>query len=181
SIQIQNSGTVAGNLCNASPAADGVPPLLTLEAQVHVASRAGERALALSEFLTGVRQTALQPGEILTGLWLPPPPDHMRSAFLKLGARRYLVISIAMVSVLLLVEAGKILEARIAVGACSPVALRLPEMEAALSGTRPADCEERLTEAHLAPLSPISDVRADQAYRADAVLTLCIRAIAKAA
>src|SRR5690606_12455602 len=72
--QVQNAGTVGGNLCNASPAADGVPPLLTLDASVEPASVQGKRRLSLSDFLLGPRQTALQPGELLTAVEISVPP-----------------------------------------------------------------------------------------------------------
>ena len=90
-LQIQNRGTIAGNLCNASPAADGVPPLLILEAEVEIASMRGLRRLPLSQFILGNRRTALASDEILTAIVAPAPSETMRSAFLKLGARRYLV------------------------------------------------------------------------------------------
>ena len=118
SIQIQNAGTVAGNLCNASPAADGVPCLLALDAEVELAAAGGRRALPLSEFLKGPRRTALEPGEIVTALRIPDTAQTGRSRFLKLGARRYLVISIAMVAARLDIEAGNIRSAAVAVGAC---------------------------------------------------------------
>ncbi len=133
--QIQNRGTLAGNLCNASPAADGVPPLLALDASVRLASRSGTRELPLATFLQGNRQTALAPDELLTHIDLPTPPAEARSVFLKLGARRYLVISIAMVaSTVTLDDAGRIADLRIAVGACSAVARRLHDLEARLQG-----------------------------------------------
>ncbi len=97
--QIQNAGTVGGNLCNASPAADGVPPLLALDAEVELASAAGRRRLPLAVFLSGVRRTARRADEILTAVLVPEAAIRGRSVFLKLGARRYLVISIAMVAV----------------------------------------------------------------------------------
>ncbi len=86
--QIQNAGTLVGNLCNASPAADGVPGLLTLDAEVEIASRAGTRRLPLSRFITGVRRTALIPGELVVAIHIPKSARETRSAFLKLGARR---------------------------------------------------------------------------------------------
>ena len=140
SVQIQNTGTVVGNLCNASPAADGVPPLLTLGARVELASAAGTRALPLGDFITGVRRTALRDGEMVTAIHLPAQPEGARGAFLKLGSRTYLVISIAMVSALLVpdtdgrVTQARIAQARVAVGSCSPVALRLPALESELIG-----------------------------------------------
>ncbi|MFC3614337.1 FAD binding domain-containing protein [Lutimaribacter marinistellae] len=168
SIQIQNAGTVAGNLCNASPAADGVPPLLTLDAQVELGSSQGLRMLALSDFITGPRRTALQPGEMVTAIHVPEPPNGATSGFAKLGARRYLVISITMTAALLtLDQRGFIAEARVAVGACSPVACRLPALEASLIGQDPS--APSIDSALLSPLAPIDDVRGSAAYRADAV------------
>jgi CO/xanthine dehydrogenase FAD-binding subunit len=173
--QIQNAGTVAGNLCNASPAADGVPPLLALDAEVELAGRAGMRRLPLQAFITGHRRTALAPGELLVAVHVPKPSRPARSGFLKLGARRYLVISIAMAAATLEVEHERVVDARIAVGACSAVAQRLRGLEAALMGSAVAALAERVDAVHLAPLSPIDDVRGSAAYRRDAVVILLRR------
>lgn len=173
--QIQNAGTMAGNLCNASPAADGVPPLLALDAEVELAGRAGTRRLPLSAFITGNRRTVLAPGELLVAIHVPAPERAARSAFLKLGARRYLVISIAMAAATLEIERGQVIKARVAVGACSAVAQRLPALEAALVDAPVGMLAERVDTAHLAPLSPIDDVRGSAAYRRDAVVTLLRR------
>ena len=174
--QIQNAGTLAGNLCNASPAADGVPCLLALDAEIEIASPTGSRRLPLSQFITGVRRTALAPGELVVAIHVPRPRHEARSAFLKLGTRRYLVISIAMAAATVEVADGRVASARIAVGACSPVAARLPQLEAALAGA-PFDgrLAERVEAAQLAPLSPIDDVRGSAAYRSDAVVTVLRR------
>ena len=179
SIQIQNRGTVAGNLCNASPAADGVPPLLALDAAVEIAGPAGTRTLPLTAFLTGYRSTALAPGEIVTAILVPRTIDAGRAAFLKLGARRYLVISIAMVAAIVEADAaGRVVKARVAVGACSAVAQRLAALEAALVGAPAAPGLGALATAeHLAGLTPIDDVRASGGYRRDAALTLVARAL----
>lgn len=180
SIQIQNAGTVAGNLCNASPAADGVPPLLTLEAEVELASTDSTRRMRLDAFLQGPRQTALAKSEILSALHIPCPPDHATSAFEKLGARKYLVISIAMTAVIIgLDDSGKIDVARIAVGSCAPVAKRLAALETELIGQDPQAVQ--VTSEHLAELAPITDVRADGAYRLEAVPHQITRAIKAAA
>ncbi|NJM84363.1 MAG: xanthine dehydrogenase family protein subunit M, partial [Tabrizicola sp.] len=117
--QIQMVGTLGGNLCNASPAADGVPPLLAVEAEVELVSATGVRQMPLSAFLTGPRQTALQPDEILTAVLVPEAALAGRSRFLKLGARRHLVISIAMVAARVVVTGGRIADLAVAVGACS--------------------------------------------------------------
>lgn len=174
--QIQNAGTVAGNLCNASPAADGVPPLLALDAEVELAGRAGTRRLPLAAFITGNRRTLLASGELLVAIHVPKPAHDARSAFLKLGARRYLVISIAMAAATLEIEHGRVANARVAVGACSAVAQRLPMLEVALTG-EPLDARlaEKVQRAHLAPLAPIEDVRGSADYRLDVVVTLLRR------
>ena len=178
-LQIQNAGTIGGNLCNASPAADGVPPLLTLDATVRLVSGVGARDLALADFITGPRRTALAPGELLESLYIPDP-GAAGAGFVKLGARKYLVISIAMVAALVKVEGGAITAARVAVGACAPVACRLPALEAALAGRTAARLADAVLPDHLAPLAPISDVRGSAAYRLDVVPDLIRRALAQA-
>lgn len=163
--QIQNRGTVAGNLCNASPAADGVPPLLTLDASVDLASIHGTRRMALSAFLQGPRQTARAPHEILSAIHIPQHALGGDSDFRKLGARDYLVISIAMVAVRLEITQGRISQAALAVGSCGPVATRLAAVEQQLIGA-PPEAVRDITDADVAAsLSPIDDVRADAGYR----------------
>jgi CO/xanthine dehydrogenase FAD-binding subunit len=178
SVQIQNRGTVAGNLCNASPAADGVPPLLALDAEVELASGAGSRRMPLAEFIIGNRKTQRRPDELLTAIWIPRTLENARSTFSKLGARRYLVISISMVAVVLLVDRGTVAAARVAVGSCSVVARRLTALERDLVGASASDgLGGRVTADHLSPLSPIDDVRATAEYRRDVSLTLVRRAL----
>jgi CO/xanthine dehydrogenase FAD-binding subunit len=177
-IQIQNRGTIAGNLCNGSPAADGAPPLLILDAEVELASRRGTRRLALDFFINGARRTLLAPDEVMTAIITPLPSPTMRSTFFKLGARRYLVISIAMVAVALDVVDGIVRDARIAVGACSAVGQRMRQAERRLIGAPASPDLGRLIEADdLAQLAPIDDIRASADYRRDAALTLLRRAI----
>jgi CO/xanthine dehydrogenase FAD-binding subunit len=183
SIQIQNRGTIAGNICNASPAADGIPPLLALDADVELASVRGLRRQKLAEFLTGYRSTARAQDEILTAVIVPQMPSTARSSFLKLGSRRYLVISIIMVAVVMTTSRlGLIEEVRIALGAASPVAQRLHALEAHLKGL---DCKSlasfEIADAHLSPLSPIDDVRATASYRHRAASELIGRALRQAA
>ena len=177
-VQIQNRGTIGGNLCNASPAADGAPPLLILDAEVELASRRGTRRLPLDVFINGARSTQLAPDEVMTAIITPLPSRTMRSAFFKLGARRYLVISIAMVAVALDVVEGMVRDARIAIGACSAVAQRMRRAEQRLIGAPASSGLGRSIEADdLAGLSPIDDIRASADYRRDAAFTLLRRAI----
>jgi CO/xanthine dehydrogenase FAD-binding subunit len=178
-IQIQNRGTVAGNLCNASPAADSVPPLLALDAEVELTSQAGTRRIPLADFIVGNRKTLRQPGEILSQIFVPRTVENAMSTFLKLGARRYLVISIAMVAVVIRKDSnGRVADARVAIGSCSAVAQRLGRLEHALMGA-PASVGlgSLATADHLKNLSPLDDVRATAAYRRDAALRLVQRAL----
>jgi CO/xanthine dehydrogenase FAD-binding subunit len=180
-MQVQNSGTVAGNICNASPAADGIPALMALDAQVEISSLAGTRSVPLTGFVLGPRKTALLSNELVTGI-LVPKRGAARSSFIKLGHRRYLVISIAMVSAVIEIDtAGAISYAGIAVGSCSAVAQRLRTLEHKLLGRQASPGLSALVEApDLASLTPIDDVRGSGAYRRDAALTLVKRAIEEA-
>jgi len=182
STQIQGRATLGGNLCNASPAADGVPALLALGAEIELLSRAGQRTLPLSDFILGPRQIALRPDEIAAALLIPKPKGAAHSSFVKLGARKYLVISIVMAAGYLDVVGSRIAEARIAVGSCSPVAQRLPALEATLKGEVAISNLARLVKPeHLAPLQPIDDVRASADYRAEAALVVLRRLLAELA
>ena len=177
-LQIQARGTVAGNVCNASPAADGVPNLLALDAVIELSSQAGLRTVPIGEFATGNRRTVRSSDELVTGIVVPAALDGTttRSSFEKLGSRAYLVISIAMVAAVVEVASGRIARARVAVGACSEVAQRLPTLEAELvGGAASARTADMATAQHLGALEPIDDVRATAAYRRDAALT-CVRA-----
>jgi CO/xanthine dehydrogenase FAD-binding subunit len=180
--QIQNRATLGGNLCNASPAADGVPALLALDAQVELLSAAGTRRLALEDFILGPRKIALRADEILAAILIPKPKGEGVGAFWKLGARKYLVISIVMAAGCLDLVDGRIAEARIAIGACSPVARRLPKLEAALRGRSVGeDLSSLAAPDHIAELAPIDDVRASADYRAEAALTVLRRLLAELA
>ncbi|MCX7274709.1 MAG: FAD binding domain-containing protein [Burkholderiales bacterium] len=182
-VQIQNRGTLGGNLCHASPAADGVPALLALDARIELASHRGVRSLPLDQFILGPRRTARQPDELLTAIELPEPAPTARSTFLKLGHRRYLVISIAMVAIALELGAdARVTGIRLAVGSCGPMARRLPLLEERLLGRLapldPGVVMALIDAAALAPLSPIDDVRGTATYRLDAVGSLIARGVA---
>jgi CO/xanthine dehydrogenase FAD-binding subunit len=178
SIQIQNVASLAGNLCNASPAADGVPPLLILDAEVELRSAGAMRHLPLEKFILGNRRTALQPGEIVTAIRVPKTAAAGASAFVKLGARRYLVISIAMAAARLTMENGVVSAATVAVGSCSAVATRLPSVEAALRG-RAANrsLADVMMDVSMDELSPIGDVRGSAEYRLEAAREIVARAV----
>ena len=177
-VQIQNAGTVAGNVCNASPAADGVPALLVLDASVELASRRGSRLVPLEDFIVGPRKTARAADELVTAVLVPAPRHDARSHFLKLGARKYLVISIAMVAIVVELEERTVRAARIAVGACSPVARRLRSLEKELEGRALDDkLAELVRPEHVAALQPIEDVRSSADYRRHAATVLVRRSL----
>ncbi|MEP9386828.1 xanthine dehydrogenase family protein subunit M [Mesorhizobium sp. KR9-304] len=182
SVQIQNVASLAGNLCNASPAADGAPALMVLDAEVELRSLGGVRVLPLSQFLLGNRRTAIRLGEIATAVRIPKRSIAGSSSFQKLGARRYLVISIAMAAArMALGPDGAVERAAIAVGSCSAVAQRLPGLEAALAGLRPGrEIAKTVEAAGFEELSPIDDVRGSADYRRAAAREIVQRAVAGA-
>ncbi|MFT5440121.1 MAG: CO/xanthine dehydrogenase FAD-binding subunit [Alphaproteobacteria bacterium] len=179
-MQIQNTGTIAGNVCNASPAADGVPPLLTLNAEMEMAATRGRSVIPVEKFIINNRQTRRGHDEIITAILVPKPTQPTTSTFLKLGTRRYLVISIAMVAAALeRADDGTVTALRIAVGSCSAKAQRLRLLERALVGQPVSPALADIVEpAHLSRLAPIDDIRGSAEYRLDAVLTLIRRALA---
>lgn len=188
SVQIQNRATLVGNLCNASPAADGVPPLLCLDAEVELASATGTRQVPLGEFIQGNRRTIRKPDELVTAIIIPAGASTGTSAFIKLGSRRYLVISIAMVAANIELDRDAcISRAALAVGSCSEVATRLPTVERAVIGLSTADSarlQQQLAEAIAASvdaLQPIDDIRATRTYRKQAAQELIGRALHMAA
>jgi len=171
---------VSGEMCVFDEAGAPVRGLTSMASSYDFSlGRPGKRVLPLGEFITGVRRTALRPGELLSAILVPQQPDDLHSVFLKAGARKYLVISIAMVAVAASIRDEKIIEARIAAGSCSPVAQRLHEFEAQLAGHRVQQQLPQITPAHLAVLSPISDVRGSAQYRSEAVTQMIGRALAQ--
>ena len=171
--QVQNRGTLVGNICTASPAGDGIPCLLTLDSEVELQSLSGRRTVPIGDFISGYRETVRRSDEIVTALLIPKPATGARGRFLKLGARKYLVISIVMAAAVLSTDEDEtVTEARIAVGACTPVATRLPALEQALIGARSSDAADIVAVDHLSPLSPIDDIRASGVYRQSAALDL---------
>ncbi len=182
-IQIQNTGTIAGNICNASPAADGVPALMALGASVELASASGTRTMALEHFITGVRRTECRADELVSAVLVPKWSERARSGFLKLGSRKYLVISIVMVAGIVDRDgAGRIAKSGFAIGACSPVARRLGGLEQALQGRAcGGEFDGLVTLDEPGVLSPIDDVRGTAAYRRDAATTLVRRLVSELA
>ena len=170
--QLRNRATLAGNLCNASPAADGAPPLLVLGAEVEIAfskDADARRRLPITELFAGVKRTTLAPDEIVTQVCIPDHAPNLRTAFLK--QQRIKGHDLAVVNVAGSYEPASGI-VRIAIGSCSPTPALLDPIER--SGATLSDVCERAAAAALAETSPISDVRASAAYRS-AVLPVLIR------
>ncbi len=179
--QIQNRATIAGNICNASPAADGIPGLLCLDAEVELCSQSSKRTMPLEKFIQGNRETAIRADELVTALLIPKLGQTASSGFEKLGSRRYLVISTVMVAGVLDVDqSGYVRDVRIAIGACSPVAQRMRQLENVLMGEKcSTGLVETVTMDYLKTLSPIDDVRADADFRYQSALELSRRLLAR--
>lgn len=181
--QIQNRATIGGNICNASPAADSIPPLLCMDAELELLSASGSRRVLLQEFIQGNRKTILKSNELLSAVLIPQHVNGAQSYFSKLGTRRFLVISIVMVALLITIdEHNRICDVEIAVGACSAVACRLTRLESDLMGCAvDENLAKRVQNAHFDVLSPIDDVRADAHYRLHAVRELVTRVLKRVA
>lgn len=178
-VQTRHRGTLGGNIGNASPAGDLLPPLLVLEAEVTLASSGGERKLPLADLLCGPGHTAIRPNEMIEQIMFKRLPSSARTIFLKLGNRQGMAVSIASVALLLEIEKdGCIADARIALGAVSPTAIRCPQAEAVLKGRSYEDgLAEAAAEAAALACSPISDIRGSAAYRRHAVKVLVRRGL----
>ena len=178
--QVRNVGTVGGNLANASPAADLAPCLLAVDGVVTLVGAGGERTLPLERFLLGPNRTARRADELLTRVSVPSPPPNAATSFLKAGRRRAMEISVTCVAARLTLDDARerCLEARVALGAVAPTAIRVPAAERALEGqTIGADVFRRAAEAAQAASSPIDDVRASAAFRRHLVGVLVRRAL----
>ncbi len=181
-VQIRNMGTVAGNLCNASPCADNAPTLIARGAKVElVGAQARSRWLELERFFTGPGATALAPDEILRQIHVPCPPGGSAAAYQNISARSKVDISAVSVGVHLTRRDGKCHEARIVLGAVAPVPLRAREAEAVLVGTgMDQDVMRASGEIAARESRPISDVRASSEWRREIVAVLTRRALRQA-
>jgi len=182
SPQIRTRGTIGGNIVNASPAADSLPPLTALSARLRLVSRRGSRDVALCDFFKGAYKTIIEPDEILKEVYFKAPQPSSRCAFLKLGRRESLAIARLSVAVLLdMDESGKITEAAIAPGACLPMPARIVRAEETLTGKVP---DEETVEAAANEVGEemvrVSGVRWSTPYKKPVICALTRRAIWKA-
>jgi CO/xanthine dehydrogenase FAD-binding subunit len=177
--QTRSRGTLGGNIGNASPAGDLLPPLLALDAAVRLTSAAGSRALPLDDLLVGPRQTRLAPGEIIHSVSFERPPSPSGAVFLKLGNRSGMAIAVVSAAAALVMDAqGRIAAGRVALGAVAPRAVRCPHAEVILSGQQPnAALFDEAAHAVQDDIAPITDIRGTAAYRRQAAERLVNRAL----
>jgi carbon-monoxide dehydrogenase medium subunit len=183
SAQIQGRGTVGGNLCNASPAADTTCALIVNRAMCVIAGPAGERVLPVEEFCTGPGKTALRAGEFLVALHIPRPGPRTADAYLRLIPRSEMDIAVVSAGVsVTLAPDGTCAAARVAVGAVAPTAILVSEAAAALIGSRLDEASlSKAGAAASAAAKPIDDKRGTVAYRRATAGVLTRRAARTAA
>ena len=178
---VRNRASVAGNLMDASPAADLAPPLLAQDAVVELASAEGERSLPLSEFFLDYRKTAARPEELMTAVVIDPLGTADRCAYYKLQLRRAMAIAVVGVAVILRMEESVCAEAAIGMGAVAAVPYRARAAEAHLRGKEIGEAEIEAAAAAAADgARPIDDVRATAAYRRKMCGVLVRRLLKKA-
>jgi len=182
SLQTMNMATVGGNLCNAAPSADIAPPLLAHEAECRIGGPAGERTVPLESFFLGPGQTALQPGELLVEVRVPPPPSNSGGIYERHTPRKQMDIAAVGVAALLSLAGDRIERARVALGAVAATPLRARQAEALLEGQPASDALfAKAAEAATAEARPISDVRGSADFRRHLVRVMTERCLAEAA
>ncbi len=178
---VRNTATVAGNIACGSPAADLVPPLFVLDAELTLVSARGRRTVPIGSFFTGYKQDVRRAGELISQISWKAPPSRSCGLFYKLARRKGDAITVVGVAVALTVDKGRCTRARVALGAVAPTVLRAREAEAILEGQplTPA-LIEAAAKAAAAAARPIDDIRASAAYRRHGVHVLVRRLIGQA-
>ncbi|MBI2305544.1 MAG: xanthine dehydrogenase family protein subunit M [Chloroflexi bacterium] len=183
SVQVRNRGTLGGNLCNASPAADMAAPLIALGATARILGPQGERTVSMEEFFAGPGKTVLGPGEVLAEVAVPPPSPRSAGAYIKLGPRKAMDIAVVGVAAVVTLESqgDRCRDVRIALGSVAPIPLRAKKAETVLRG-QVVSYDLAVTAGHKAmeEASPITDIRGSAEYRRDMVGVLTRRAVLRA-
>jgi len=174
SVQIRNRATIGGNICNASPAADSLPPLFIYDAKVKLMKKDSSRIIPIDSFLLGPGKTALAEGELLAGIVIPIPASDQAASFTRLTRRRG--ADLATINICCQVFRGG--QTRFAVGAAAPVPFIVEDPSGLLSDPSGDPAAKRaIVEELMQAASPISDVRASKEYRQAMVVNLALRAL----
>ncbi|MEM0486717.1 MAG: xanthine dehydrogenase family protein subunit M [Sulfolobales archaeon] len=179
SWQIRNLATIGGNICNASPAADSVPPLLTYDAELELASLNGPRTVSIEKFFTGPKKTVLERGEILRSIKIPLSQQKFGWSYVKIGRTSFDLAKVS-VAVLLRAEDGIVSEVRIALGSVAPTPVRARTTEKSITGMSLERAAVRASELIVSEIAPIDDVRSTAWYRSRVAKILVRDAIWKA-
>ena len=178
---VRNTATVAGNIACGSPAADLVPPLFALDAELTLVSPRGQRTVPIASFFTGYKKDVRRPGELISRISWKAPPSRSCGLFYKLARRKGDAITVVGVAVSMTAERGRCARARIALGAVGPTVFRAHEAEAILEGQAPTPALiEAAARAAAAAARPIDDIRASAAYRRHGVHVLVRRLLGQA-
>jgi len=178
--QVRNIATIGGNICNASPGADTVPPLMVLEAKAEVASQSGTKTMPLEEFFTGPEETVLTEGDILTVISMPPPAQHMGTSFIRIS-RTASDLPQLNVAVALKTDNSTCKDVKIALGAVAPIPIRARKAEAILKNMElTQDTIEKAANAVTEEISPRTSIRSTSDYRRAVAPVITERALAKA-
>ena len=174
---VRNMGTIGGNICTASPAADTLPPLYVSDAEVEIRSESTSRRMALKEFILGPGKTCLRAGEIVSGIWIKKAPGYNLHHFEKVGQRKALAIAVVSLAALLKIsERGIVEEARLAWGSVAPTIVTSTEIEAMLIAHRLSrQVLEKAAQLARAMVKPIDDIRASGDYRRQVAGNLLLR------
>jgi len=171
-------GTIGGNVMNASPAMETGGPLVCFEATATLQSAGGSREIAVADLFSGPGQTTADPGELLIAVDIPEPPAGAGSCYARLEYRQQMEIAVVGATAVVVMDDGKVTDARVAITALAPIIRRVSEAEAALVGTDgSAAATEAAAEAVAAGSAPISDVRASEEYRRAMAAVIARRAI----
>lgn len=176
--QTQEVGTLGGNVCNASPAADTIAPLLIADASVTLASTGGTRSMPLAEFILGRRSTAARPEELLTRLDVTPCGGGMGEVYLKVAPRTAMEVAVVGLAVRLSMTNGTVTDARVAATSVAPVPFRSAGAEHVLIGSQlESEAVDEASRLLAAEAQPIDDARASASYRRTVLLRLLARAV----
>lgn len=178
STQVQNRGTIVGNICNAVPSADSAPALLCIGAKLSCVSSHGERVLAIEDFFTGPNQTALHPDELVKEIRIPNMPPQSKGVYIKLSPRSRMDLAVVGVGAVVAQDKGLIQDVRIALGAVAPTPMRAKKAEDLLKGEKVrGETVMKAAETASTESEPIDDHRASAEYRRMMVEALVKRAI----